>query len=150
MCECPSVYSYKRERERKLFVSCSFSFFLFKVWCYLGFKWPLFIVFINANAHIFKWCWGQSIGNCPVWWSMIWACACGQAKGASLTLSYIYIHTLDTFDIKKIIWIMVDLHLKLANDDDGENFFSNSISVYSACLLPKWDRSSRNNNYSIE
>jgi hypothetical protein len=118
------IFMKKKERERKRncwSVSCSFffsfSFFLFKVRCYLGFKWPLFIVFINVNAHIFKWCWGQSIGNCVVWWSMIWACACGQAKGASLTLSYIYIYTWHVW-YKKIIWIMVNLHLKLTNDDE--------------------------------
>lgn len=93
----------KRKKMRKekgscLSMSCSFfslsrSFFrfVFKVWCYLGFKWPLFIVFWQCECtHIFKWCWGQSIGNSAVWWSMIWACACGQAKGASLTLSYIH------------------------------------------------------------
>ena len=70
-----------------------FLFVLLKVWCYLGFKWPLFIVFLNVNAHIFKCCWRQSIGNCPVCWSMIWACACGRAKGASLTLAYTQTHT---------------------------------------------------------
>lgn len=94
----------RNERERayegKLFVRLMLIFFfslslfvLFKVWCYLGFKWPLFIVFLNVNAHIFKCCWRQSIGNCPVWWSMIWACARGRAKGASLTLSYTHTHT---------------------------------------------------------
>lgn len=96
---CIIIISRKKNEKEKgscLSMSCSF-FFLF---LFLSFRFQsvmlfrLQMTFIHCLCqcectHIFKWCWGQSIGNSAVWWSMIWACACGQAKGASLTRSSI-------------------------------------------------------------
>jgi len=126
MCECPSVYSYRKKRERekeKLLVCVMLIFFLF---FFLSFQSAMLFRLQMTFIHCLHKCecthFQVMLGTinrklCCVMIDDLSVCMRASERCFINTFIYIYIYTWHVW-YKKIIWIMVNLHLKLTNDDE--------------------------------